>query len=213
MRLLMTLLVLANTLTAVCDRGSRLISEAGGAAAIAGTAASQDAPSLAGVVGISDPNQVAPFEVIPTLPGAPGILDFADFYALMPTDNPDPILANGNVKFPRTGSTNGTIQRVEGSLGRFLLTLPGTYLVLFQGAVTEAGQLMLQISDNEPVAQTVVGRSAGNTQIVGFGLVTTHVYNVILEVINPAGNNSITLTSNAGGNQPVSAHLVIIRIQ
>lgn len=213
-QMLISLLIFGNTLIA-CDRGSRLISEAGGAAAIAGTASSANTASLAGAVGISDSTMTPPVQEIPTIPGAPGILDFADFYAVMPADNPNPIPGNTIVQFPNTGSTNGGIPRI--GPGTFVLPIPGTYLVLLQASVTGGGQLMLrQYSDGLPQKYTVVGRSTGNTQIVGFNLVTTVAAPVTLEVVNPPGNTSITLTPYAGdsnANDPVTAHLVIIRIQ
>lgn len=121
-------LLVSNCLTATCDRGNRLISEAGGVQAISGVAVPEDAESLAGIVGISDPNQVNPFQIIPTIPGAHGILDFSDFYALMPLDNPNAIAAIGAVQFPRTGSPNVVINRVNGLSSEFELPVAGTYL-------------------------------------------------------------------------------------
>jgi hypothetical protein len=92
------------------------------------------------------------------------------------------------------------------------LSAIGTYEVLFQVSVTEAGQLDLTINGTEQ-AYTVVGRATGTTQIVGMVLVTTTVINSLLTVRNPAGNSTaLTITPLAGGANPVSAHLVITQI-
>lgn len=180
---------LTSTLSAGCDRGERLISEGGGSQ---------------GISGIAGP----PGAVI--IPGAPGILDFSDFFALMPGDNAATVAANTAVLFPQNGPSNGTIIRLNSSM--FLLPAIGTYLVQFQVSVTEAGQLMLRLN-GAPIANSVVGRATGTSQIVGISLVTTTAPNSILEVINPPGNSpALTITPVAGGTHPVSAHLVIIRI-
>jgi len=45
-------------------------------------------------------------------------------------------------------------------------------------------------------------------------IVSTTVINSILTVRNPAGNAAaLTITPLAGGTRPVSAHLVIVRLQ
>lgn len=193
---------LTSTLSAGCPRGDRLISEAGGAQGIAGVAGPAGAPGIAGAAGIPG---------VPGIPGAPGILDFSDFFALMPGDNAATVAANTAVLFPQDGSSNGSITRLNSSM--FLLPTIGTYLVQFQVSVTEAGQLMLRLNGS-PIADSVVGRATGTSQIVGLSLVTTTTPNSILEVINPPGNSpALTITPLAGGTHPVSAHLVIIRIQ
>lgn len=61
---------------------------------------------------------------------------------------------------------------------------------------------------------TVVGRATGTDQIIGMAIITTTSINSILTVRNPAGNAAaLTITPNAGGTRPVSAHLVITQIQ
>jgi len=138
-------------------------------------------------------------------------LDFSDFYALMPGDNPAPIGAGTAVLFPENGPSSGIIARLNSS--QFLLPTIGTYLVQFQVSVTEGGQLMLRLNGNE-LADSVVGRATGDTQLVGISLVTTTTPDNILEVISPSGNSTpLTITSSAGGTHAVSAHVVIIRIQ
>ena len=65
-----------------------------------------------------------------------------------------------------------------------------------------------------PLVYTVVGRATGTSQIVGIAIVTTFSINSVLTVRNPADNAAaLTITPLAGGNQPVSAHLVILKIQ
>ncbi len=196
---------LTSTLSAGCDRGDRLIAEAGGAQGIPGVAGPPGAPGIAGAAGSQG------VQGVPGIPGAPGILDFSDFYALMPGDNAATVAPDSPVSFPQNGSTNGTITRIDDD--SFLLPTVGTYLVQFQVSVTEAGQLMLRLNA-APVADSVVGRATGTSQIVGTSLITTTTPNSILEVINPPGNSpALTITPVAGGTHSVSAHLVIIRIQ
>lgn len=209
LRLLLFTLALCSNFTfplhAGCGRGERLISEAGGAQGIPGVAGPEGAPGVAGAAG----SQGVPG--VPGIPGAPGILDFSDFYALMPGDNAATIAADTAILFPQNGSSNGVITRLNSSM--FLLPTVGTYLVQFQASVTEAGQLMLRLNAS-PVANSVVGRATGATQIVGLSLITTTTPNSVLEVINPPGNSpALTMTPVAGGTHSVSAHLVIIRIQ
>ena len=143
---------------------------------------------------------------------AGGVLGYADFYALMPGDNTATIGVGEDVEFPQNGPTSGTtITRVSAS--EFNLAEIGTYQVLFQVSVDEAGQLVLTLDDEE-LDYTVVGRATGTSQIVGMALVETTEENSILTVRNPAGNSTaLTITPLAGGTRPVSAHLVIIQIE
>ena len=140
-----------------------------------------------------------------------GVLSFADFYALMPPDNTATVAPGTDVSFPENGPTSGsTIFRTGPST--FNLASIGTYQVLFQVSVTEAGQLILTLNGAD-LAYTVVGRSTGSSQIVEMALVTTTVINSLITVRNPAGNSTaLTITPLAGGTRPVSAHLVITQI-
>ncbi len=142
---------------------------------------------------------------------AGGLLAFADFYALMPPDNAATVAPGADVEFPQDGPTSATtIFRT--SPNTFNLSDIGTYQVLFQVSVSEAGQLILTLNGAD-LAYTVVGRATGTTQIVGIALVTTSTINSILTVRNPAGNpTALTITPLAGGTRPVSAHLVIMQI-
>lgn len=149
--------------------------------------------------------------------GIPGVgsLEYADFYALMPNDNPAPVAINTAVEFPQDGSSSGGITRSSST--QFILPTIGTYFVQFQVSVTQAGQLALRLNDGSGpllLADSVVGRATGSDQIVGMSFVTTSTPNAILEVINPGSNSTaLIITPNAGGVNDVSAHLSIMRLQ
>lgn len=201
----------APTLSAGCDRGQRLINEAGGVAGIPGVAGPAGAPGIAGAAGSQG------IQGVSGIPGVPGLLDFSDFYALMPIDNPLPVAPGFPVEFPENGPTSGTITRLSPS--SFLLPTVGSYLVEFQVSVDSApppSQLMLSLN-GVPIANSVVGRDTGTSQIVGISTVTTSTANSVLRVINPPNNlHAIIIPPWAGSvnhSTPVSAHLVIIRIR
>ena len=138
---------------------------------------------------------------------------FADFFALMPGDNAATVAVGGDVEFPQDGPTsgNGTITRIGSS--SFNLAAIGTYQVMFQVSVSEAGQLVLALDEGAgavELAYTVVGRATGTNQLVGMSLITTTTVNSILSVRNPASNSTaLTITPLAGGTNSVSAHLVV----
>ncbi|MEO7255871.1 MAG: hypothetical protein ABIZ83_16685 [Casimicrobium sp.] len=136
--------------------------------------------------------------------------DFADFYALMPADNPATVPLGGAVNFPQNGSTSGAITR--SSADSFLLPAIGTYQIMFQVSAIESGQLAISIN-GITIASTVVGRAAGSSQIVGMSLLTTASANAMLRVVNSGSPSSLTITPFAGGSNPVSAHLVITRLR
>jgi hypothetical protein len=143
--------------------------------------------------------------------GASGGMDFSEFFALMPPDNAATVAPGTDVSFPQNGPTSGIIVRTGPS--SYMLPAIGVYRVMFQVSVTEAGQLILTL-DGADLAYTVVGRATGTDQIIGESLVQTVVVNSIITVRNPAGNSpALTITPLAGGTRPVSAHLVIMRIQ
>jgi len=140
--------------------------------------------------------------------GNSGVSAFADFYALMPGDNAATVAPGTDVEFPQNGPTSGSIARTGAST--FNLPSIGTYQVLFQVSVDQAGQLILTLNGAD-LAYTVVGRATGTSQIVGICLVQTSVVNSVLTVRNPAGNSTaLTITPIAGGTRPVSAHLTIL---
>jgi hypothetical protein len=129
----------------------------------------------------------------------------------MPPDNAATVGVGTDVSFPQDGPTSGAAIARTGP-STFNLAAIGTYQVLFQVSVTEAGQLILTLNTAD-LAYTVVGRATGTSQIVGMALVTTTLVNSILTVRNPAGNSTaLTITPLAGGTRPVSAHLVIMQI-
>jgi len=115
------------------------------------------------------------------------------------------------VNFPQNGPIGGGIITRLGA-NTFNLASIGTYQVFFQVSVTETGQLAVSLNGLE-LAYTMVGRATGTTQIVGLALVTTSVVNSVLSIVNPTGNaTALTITPVAGGNNAVSAHLVITQI-
>lgn len=69
-------------------------------------------------------------------------MSYADFYALMPPDNSATVAPGTDVSFPQNGPIANTS---IGCLGpsSFNLGPIGTYQILFQVSVTEAGQLIL----------------------------------------------------------------------
>jgi hypothetical protein len=129
----------------------------------------------------------------------------------MPPDNAATVAPGTDVSFPENGPTSGTTI-TSTSPSTFNLSAIGTYEVLFQVSVTEAGQLILTLNGAD-LAYTVVGRATGTIQITGIALVNTTVVNSVLTVRNPAGNaTALTITPVAGGTRPVSAHLIITQI-
>ncbi|PEP42331.1 hypothetical protein CN568_19625, partial [Bacillus pseudomycoides] len=185
------------------------------------------APGAPGSTGPTGPSGGPPGPTGPPgAPGAPGstgptgatgaVLDFADFYALMPPDNAATVAIGGDVDFPRDGpSSGGGIARTGADT--FNLSAIGIYQVLFQVSVKEAGQLVLTLNSGAGAVElthTVVGRATGTSQIVGVALVQTSVINSILTVRNPASESTaLTITPLAGGTESVSAHLVITRLR
>ena len=139
------------------------------------------------------------------------VLGFADFYALMPGDNADAVAAGADVDFPQDGPNSGNgIARTSAS--SFTLTDAGVYQVTYFASVDEAGQLVLTLNGVE-IPYTVVGRATGTSQITGSAIITAPAGSVIT-VRNPEGTaTALTLTPNAGGIDPVSAHLTILRLQ
>ncbi len=130
----------------------------------------------------------------------------------MPPDNSATVAPGTDVDFPQDGPNNSeNISRTGND--SFSLSEIGTYLVMFQVSVTEAGQLVLTLNDEE-LSYTVVGRATGASQIIGMSIISTSVATSILTVRNPASEAAaLTITPVAGGPEPVSAHLIIIQLQ
>jgi hypothetical protein len=130
----------------------------------------------------------------------------------MPPDNAATVAPGTDVSFPQNGPTSGSAIARTGP-STFNLAAVGSYQIMFQVSVDEAGQLMLTLNGAD-LAYTVVGRATGTSEITGMSLVTTSVINSILTIRNPAGNaTALTITPLAGGTRQVSASLVITRIQ
>lgn len=172
-----------------------------------------------GMIGPTGATGATGLQGIPGIAGATGaqgeaggVLNFADFYALMPPDNAATVAPGTDVSFPQDGPNSGLdISRTGAS--SFNLAQIGTYQILFQVSINEAGQLVLTLNGAE-LAYTVVGRATGTSQIIGMAIVETTSINSILTVRNPADNaTALTITPLAGGTEPVSAHLVITQIQ
>ena len=140
------------------------------------------------------------------------MLNFADFYALMPPDNAATVAPGTGVSFPQDGPSSGSdIARIGAD--SFNLAQIDTYQVIFQVSVTEAGQLQLTLN-GAPFAYTVVGRATETSQIIGLAIITITTIHSVLTVRNPTDNSTaLTITPLAGGTQPVSAHLFITQIQ
>ena len=142
------------------------------------------------------------------LPG--GVLSYADFYALMPTDNATAIAPGEDVAFPQNGViANTNIGRTGDTT--FLLNAAGTYLVMWNASITEAGQLVLTSNGTE-LPYTVVGKGDGFGELTGFAVLNITAPTT-LTVRNPAANTTdVTLTASSGGTAPVSAHLTIVQL-
>ncbi|PIH55899.1 collagen-like protein [Paenibacillus sp. LK1] len=177
-----------------------------GAAGPAGPAGTTGATGAAGAAGPAGTTGVTG-----ATGAAGGVLGFADFFALMPPDNAATVAPGTDVSFPQDGPTSGTTITRTGP-STFNLAAIGTYLVMFQGSMNEAGQLMITLNGAD-LSNSVVGRATGTSQMPGMALVQTTVINSILTVRNPAGNSTaLTMTPLAGGTRPVSAHLVITQL-
>lgn len=136
---------------------------------------------------------------------------YSEFYALMPSDNSLAVAVGSAVQFPQNGPTNNT-SIIRSSATQFILPAIGTYEIFWQCSVLEVGQLGVALNGTL-VGRTVVGRDSGNSQIVGRCMVTTTVVNTLLTIVNPVGNAApLTLSDTAGGNSPVSANLIIKRV-
>lgn len=143
-----------------------------------------------------------------------GVIEFADFFALMPADNAAPIAVSGAIEFPH-GSASSGIVRTAFTFDTFTLTNPGTYEINWQVSITQAAQLALNFDSGGgflPDSKSVVGRATGSSQILGFYLIEIFG-STNLQVINYNSTAGRIVTPNAGGIQPVSAHLVIKRLK
>jgi hypothetical protein len=130
----------------------------------------------------------------------------------MPGDNSSTIGVGTAIEFPQ-GTPGIGITRLGGvSSTEFVLANIGSYFVNFQASVDEPGQLMIRL-DGVEIADSVVGRALGTSQMVGISIITTSSPGSVIEIINPSGNSTaLTMTPIAGGTHSVSAHLTILRL-
>lgn len=130
----------------------------------------------------------------------------------MPPDNSSTVAPGTDVDFPQDGPNSSNIV-IRNSSNTFSLTEVGTYLIMFLVSFTEAGQLIIALNDAE-LAYTVSGRATGTSQIMQTSIVTTTEDSTQLSIRNPASESTaLTITPLAGGTEPVSAHLIIIKVQ
>ena len=146
---------------------------------------------------------------IPIVP--PTSRAFADYYAIAPSDNPNPIPAGTAIAFPRGSSSDfASISRIGES--SFNLSEAGAYLVMFQVSVEDSAQLQLSINAR-PLAYTVAGTDSDSSQITGMAIVTTVREDAELRVVNAVNSgSSLIVTENAGGDLPSSSHLIIVKL-
>ena len=149
-------------------------------------------------------------------------MSFADFFAVDPP-NSQQVLAGGAVNFPQANPSNtADITLVPNTVGEVNLANAGTYQVTFQVPVSGGGQLVLgldTVDGSTELPNTVVGTNVAGTdsQIVGVSIVTTTSANSVLTVRNPTSSSPTSpqpaITTAKSTLNPVSAHLVITRIQ
>jgi BclA C-terminal domain len=175
---------------------------AAGATGAGGSTGPSGATGTAGAMGATGPENPA------------GLSEYAEFFALMPSDNSATVAVGTPVRFPQDGPANGVIART--SAGIFVLPDIGTYRVTFSVSVTEAGQLVLALDSGGVMIEqpdTLYGRATGMSEISGEALITTTVVGSTIELRNPAANPlALTITPLAGGTQPVVASVVIQRL-
>lgn len=141
--------------------------------------------------------------------GEPGTkINVSNFYALMPGDNSATIAPGAPIEFPNDGVSNNTvITRITAT--RFNLATVGIYEIFFQVSITEPGQLVAVLNNTE-LPYTVIGRSTGTTQLVCMTIINTTLPDSILSINNVAANaTALTITPNSGGNNPVSANIIV----
>ena len=130
----------------------------------------------------------------------------------MSPDNSATIAPGADVYFSQDGPNSSNLITRESS-NKFSLTEIGTYLIMFQVSVKEAGQLLITLNNNE-LDYTVAGRATGISQIYQTNIITTKSSSSLLSIINPESEAAaLTISPLSGGTEPVSAHLVIIKLQ
>lgn len=122
------------------------------------------------------------------------------------------ITSGADIPFSQDGPAYGDdITRASDS--SFRLASPGVYMVQYALSVSGGNQVMLTLNGQE-LPYTTAGHNGDASQLVGVSLVTVDAENSVLTLRNPPENaETLNLTPNAGGSQPVSAHMVITRLQ
>ena len=165
-----------------------------------------------GPIGLTGPAGPQGIQGIPGETGPAGsFLGYADFYAIMPPENAAVIAPGEAVEFPEQSFIGGTnVTRTSDS--EFTFTESGIYLVFFNAATSEAAQLVPAINTTE-LSFALAGKDSALSQLSGMAIIAANDGDV-LTLRNPASaTSSVTLSPNAGGNSPVTAHLIIIRLQ
>ena len=191
--------------------GPQGIQGATGATGAVGPTGPQGATGATGAVGPTGP-QGATGATGPTGPeGTAAVADYGTFAALAPSDNGDPIVPGGAVSFPTTVVNSGSITKLTDST--FNLADEGNYLVTFTTTTANAGQFGLLLNAT-PLTYSTVGtnQESGGT-IVITAIVPVTAPNSVLQVINPANNQtSVNIRTNAGGASATATQLTIIKI-
>jgi hypothetical protein len=140
-------------------------------------------------------------------------LDYANFAALAPSDNPDPIAPGAAIEFPNIRPAHPATGITALSTSTFNLAVPGDYEIKFQASILMDGQIGVVVNGVlDPFS--VAGRSAIASQISNAYTLRTTLPNTVISVNNPAGNLiPLTVTPFAGdGMHAVSAQLQITRL-
>lgn len=140
--------------------------------------------------------------------GPPSVfLGAADFFAIMPSDNTAQIATGSDIAFPQDGPVIGSsITRISNTL--FNLVAIGIYSISFYVTATDSGQLVIALNNVEQ-ANTVIGKGSGISLFSQTCLIKTVAPNTVLSIRN--ASTSLTITSSAGGTNPVSGRITITR--
>jgi hypothetical protein len=203
--------------------GARGIAGATGAIGTTGPVGARGAIGTAGAAGTNGTNGVAGTNGTAGTPGVQGTpgtngtqgiqgvagpastLQYAEFFARMPSDNPATVASGTDILLPQNGPTQGSIARATTS--SFTLATIGTYRVSFGASITEAAQLQLTLN-NVGVTYAVFGRATGTGLVNGEAFITTTSINSVITVRNTSAG-VVTLTPLAGGPLAVTAYLTI----
>lgn len=147
----------------------------------------------------------------PTGPTGPAATsEFGSFYALAPTDNPNPITPGQSVAFPNvSGNSTGVIQSNSTT---FTLAEPGAYKISYR--INSSNPAQVQVSLNGVgLANTITGTSDASSTITGETVITTTQPNSTISIINPTNSTSnITVSPNSGGVNSSASQLNIVKL-